>query len=224
MLNIDNIDITKFKLGKSGRAIKLLYDKEPVKLCTSSLITPFGVKSVNKDWSAFTEYYIDCSLNQSSSETSSSSAFKSAIDVLDNVIQGLVKENITLFSSKSENASEDFVYNKILRENGNYPKLMKMQLVRDKNGNFESFIFNENKEKIKIDEKNIEEILAKKKIFKCIVECAKIWYYNGKVGSIWNINQLKFSNKVLFQNEDRLSEEGNTNVSNVYNNLMISDE
>jgi hypothetical protein len=223
MLNIDNIDIAKFKLGKTGRAIKLLYDKEPVKLCTSSLITPFGVKSVNKDWSAFTEYYIDCSLNQSVSETSSSTAFKNAIDTLDDVIQKLVKENITLFNNKSENANEDFVYNKILRENNNYPKLMKMQLVRDKNGNFESFIFNENKEKIKIDEKNIEEILAKRKIFKCIIECAKIWYYNGKVGSIWNINQLKFSNKLLDQNKD-LSEEGSANVSNVYNNLMISDD
>lgn len=223
MLNIDNIDITKFKLGKTGRAIKLLYDKEPVKLCTSSLITPFGVKSVNKDWSAFTEYYIDCSLNQSLSETSSSTAFKNAIDTLDDVIQKLVKENITLFNNKSENANEDFVYNKILRENNNYPKLMKMQLVRDKNGNFESFIFNENKEKIKIDEKNIEEVLAKRKIFKCIIECAKIWYYNGKVGSIWNINQLKFSNKLLDQNKD-LSEEGSANVSNVYNNLMISDD
>jgi hypothetical protein len=218
MLDIDNIDITKFKLGKSGRAIKLLYDKEPVKLCTSSLISPFGVKSVNKDWSAFTEYYIDCSLNQSSSEKSSSMVFKNAIDVLDNVIQDLVKDNLSLFNTKNENARDDFVYNKILRENGNYPKLMKLQIVRDKNGNFESFIFNENKEKIKIDEENIEQILVKRKIFKCIIECAKVWYYNGKVGTIWNIYQLKFSNKTLSEEE---REEEKSNVPNVYNNIMI---
>jgi hypothetical protein len=218
MLDIDNIDITKFKLGKSGRAIKLLYDKEPVKLCTSSLISPFGVKSVNKDWSAFTEYYIDCSLNQSSNETSSSMVFKNAIDVLDKVIQDLVKDNLSLFNTKNENARDDFVYNKILRENGNYPKLMKLQIVRDKNGNFESFIFNENKEKIKIDEENIEKVLVKRKIFKCIIECAKVWYYNGKVGTIWNIYQLKFSNKTL-SDEEREEEKGN--VQNVYNNIMI---
>jgi len=214
MLDIDNIDISQFKLGKSGRAIKLLYNKEPVKLCTSSLISPFGVKSVNKDWSAFTEYHIDCSLNQSLNETSV--AFKNAIDVLDNVIQELVRDNVSLFSTKNENAKEDFVYNKILRENGNYPKLIKLQVVRDKNGNFESFIFNENKEKIKIDEENIEKVLAKRKIFKCIIECAKVWYYNGKVGTIWNINQLKFSNKTL--DEERVEQD---TTSNIYSNLMI---
>jgi hypothetical protein len=219
MLNIDNIDPLKFKLGKSGRAVKLLYDKEPVQLCTSSLISPFGVKSINKEWSAFTEYNIDCNLNQSTNEKSSSMAFKNAIEKIDQIIKDLVKDNISLFNTKNENANEDFVYNQILRENGTYPKLMKLQLVRDKNGNFESFIFNENKEKIKIDEDNINEVLSKRKIFKCIIECAKIWYYNGKVGSIWNINQLKFSNKAL-----DMPEETNTNANdNIYNNLMILD-
>jgi uncharacterized protein YbaP (TraB family) len=92
---------------------------------------------------------------------------------------------------------------------------MKLQLARDKNGNFESFIFNENKEKVKIDENNIDTILSKGKTFKTIIECVKVWYYNGKVGSIWKIVQLKFSEKT-FNKQDSEEE--------LYTQLMILDD
>lgn len=227
MIDLQNFNEDDFKLGKSGRAIRLLYNKEPLQICTSTLYSPFGIKSINKEWSNFTEYNVDCSLNQSSSETSV--VFKNFIDKLDDVIQKLVKENLTLFNSKNETANENFTYTSILRENKSYPKLMKLQFTRDKQGNFESFIFDEQKEKLPINESNIDNIIAKGKIFKTIIECVKVWYYNGKVGSIWKIVQLKFCERERVKMIDESSEENensiveNNNIKNIYNQLMIID-
>lgn len=220
IINLDTFETDSLKLGKSGRAIKLFYNKEPIQICSSTLYTPFGVKSLTKEWSNYSEYNIDCSLNQSTSETSV--FFRNGIQKLDKIIEKLVKDNLSLFDSKNEKCNDNFIYSPILRENGSYPKLIKLQLSRDKNGNFESFIFNENKEKVKIDENNIETILSKGKTFKTIIECVKVWYYNGKVGSIWKIVQLKFSERTFTRQDSEKEEESST--KNVYNQLMILDD
>jgi hypothetical protein len=216
VLDLNNLNFDDFGLGKSGRAIRLLYNKEPVQFCTSTMYIPFGVKPVNKEWSNFTEYNMECSLNQSSSETSV--AFRESIKKLDDIVQSLVKKNLSLFNLKNEIATENFGYTPILRENGTYPQLMRVNLPRDRNGNFESFIFDERKQKMPLNENNINELLSKGKTFKCIIECVKVWYFNGKVGSIWKVVQLKFSerNPVNVNNN-------NTEVDKVYNELVILD-
>lgn len=211
MLNIEDVDWNNFKLAKSGRNVKLLYNKEALQFCTASLYSPFGVKSAIKEWSNFTEYTLDCSLNQSNEENTST--FKEFVDKLDKKIEELVKENLDLFANPKTNVDKNFGYSPILKENGNYPKLLKLQLVRDKNGNFLSFVFDNDKNKIKLTEKNIEELLCKGKVFKCIIECSKVWYFNGKVGTIWNIVQLKFNEKKVIENTG----------GNIYQNLMILD-
>lgn len=216
MLDLENIDWNNFKLAKAGRSIKLLYEKEPVQFCTSSLYSPFGVKSSVKDWNVFTDYVLDCSLNQSDYENNV--AFKTFLDKLDAKIQELCKDNVNLFQTSSKNFDNNYTYSPLLRENGNYAKLLKLQLQRDKNGNFQSFVFDCNKDKIKINEDNIEETLCKGKVFKCIIECSKLWYYNGKIGSTWSIVQLKFNEKKVIDNNST-----NNNNDNVYNNLMIID-
>ncbi len=218
VIDLQTCDRSNFKLGKSGRAVKLFYDKEPLQICTSTMYLPFGVKSLNKEWSNFSEYNIDCSLNASSSEVSI--CFRKGIEQIDNIIQDLTKQNLDLFHSKNERATSDFKYSNILRENGTYPKLMKLQLPRDKNGNFESFIFDENKQKIAIDEENIDETLSKGKTFKAIIECSKVWYFNGKVGSIWKVVQLKFSDR---NKDENPSYSLGSSESNIYNQLMIED-
>lgn len=222
VLDLQNINATDFKLGKSGRAVKLFCNKEPVQICTSTMYLPFGVKSVNKEWSTFSEFAIDCSLNQSSSEVST--AFRRSIETIDQIIERSVRENISMFDNKNETAHPDFTYSPMLRANGTYPKLMKLQLPRDKNGNFESFIFDENKQKIAVDEERITDVLCRGKTFKAIIECVKVWYYNGKVGSIWKVVQLKFAES----SRTDTNTNGNPNSTNVvdanlYNSLMIDD-
>jgi hypothetical protein len=217
MIDLKTIDKSKFKLGKVGRGVKLLYDKNPVQICTSTLYSPFGAKPIIKEWSNFTEYNLDCSLNQSNSENSV--AFRESIETLDNIIKELVQNNLPLFNVQNENS--DFIYSSILRENGNYPKLMKLNLSRDKNGNFESFIFDIKKEKILLNESIVEEVLSRGKVFKSIIECVKVWHYNGKVGTIWKVVQLKFSEK---EPESSEQNESTFDSSKVYNQLMIEDD
>jgi hypothetical protein len=91
---------------------------------------------------------------------------------------------------------------------------MKLQLPRDKNGNFESFIFDDQKEKIMLDSNNVSDIFSKGKVFKCIIECAKVWVYNGRIGSIWNVVQLKFT-------ENKFHQAIGNNSTEVYTQLMI---
>lgn len=207
MINIAKISWDSLKLAKAGRTIKLIYDKTPLEFCTSTLYTPFGVKSVIKTWSNFTEYTMDVSINEQSGEE-----FKEFLEKLDEKLKELIVDNNDLFKDPVDIAN----YNYILKENKTFPKLMRLQLPRDKNGNFESFIFDENKNKVKIDDDNIKVILCKGASFKCIVECAKLWVYDGKIGSIWNIKQLKFTEKYK-----PIKEEGA--VNNIYDSIMIED-
>lgn len=193
MIDISTFDPKCLQLAKSGRAVKLLYNKEPVQICTSTLYSPFGIKSIEKDWSNFTEYSIDCSINHSNSESAAS--FKTLLETLDVEIEKLLRKNIGMFQNVKISDESEITYSPIYKGNGDYPKLFKLQLPRDKLGNFESFIFDSSKNKIKLTDGNITETLAKRKYFKCIIQCSKVWYYNGKIGSIWNIEQLRFSEK-----------------------------
>lgn len=191
IISIDSVDWNKFSLAKSGRTVKLLYDKEPVKFCTATLYSPFGVKSVDKEWSNFLEYSIDTS----TCSTESSEKFIKFVEQLDETIQKLVDDNLALFNTTKANATEDYDYCPIFKSNGNYPKLMKLLFTRDKNGNFESFVFDNQKNNITISENDLVDTIPRGQRFKCIIECAKLWFYNGKVGSIWNIVQLKLGAK-----------------------------
>lgn len=208
MIDIASVDWELFNLAKVGRGVKLLYNKQPVQFCTSNLYTPFGVRSNQKEWSNFTDYTLECSLNQANNE--SSATFREFIDKLDECVSQLVRANLGMFTNVQ--SGTDLVYSPILKENGNYPKLMRLQLPRDKNGNFECFVFDNQKEKIKINDTNITEVLSKGKVFKCIIECSKVWIYNGRIGSMWNIVQLKFAeNKMNVQSKP----------DQIYTQLMI---
>lgn len=219
MIDIGTIDWDKLKLVKSGRAVKLMYDKKPLCFCTSTLYSPFGVKSFMKDWATFSEYSIDTSLNQSSSESAIS--FKNFLEELDRRLTTLVQDNLQVFNNPKSNVdvTNAIDYQSIMRENGNYPKLVRLQLNRDKNGNFTSFVFDEKKNSIQIDEGNISDVLVKGKSFKAIIECSKVWLYNGKVGTVWNIEQLRFVEP--YNNNTKL-QSVQVNES-MYNELMICD-
>lgn len=216
MIDIENVDWDKLKVVKSGRTVKLMYDKKPLSFCTSTLYSPFGVKSFMKEWANFPEYSIDCSLNQSGSENAV--AFKTFIEKLDEKVAEIVRDNLDAFNNPKakEPVPSTVDYQPMMRENGNYPKLIKLQLPRDKNGNFTSFVFNENKESVKIDEGNVSDVLVKGKVFKTIIECSKVWLYNGRVGTIWHIDQLRFS-------DSSKAKMGGNNTKNMYNELLICD-
>jgi hypothetical protein len=221
IIDIENVEWEKFALAKSGRVVKLVYDKEPVQFCTSSLYTPFGVKSIDKDWSNFTEFYIECSLNNATNEKSV--AFRDFMEKLDKKIESLAQENTAVFNTPKSKVTGDCVYSPMFRSNGTYPALMKQQFPRDKNGNFTSFFFDENKQKVLVDEAVITDMLSPRKVFKCIIECAKIWCFNGKIGSIWNTVQLKLTeNKGQQANVQSQSSVYDTQAS-VYNALAIED-
>lgn len=194
MIDINEINWDLLTLVKSGRAIKVMYDNKPLEFVTTILYSPFGVKSVKRDWSMFEDYSIDCSLHNEKTNTSSIE-FNKFLQTLDTNIQRLCKDNWNILDTKSSSSYDNVTFIPMLKDNKTYPKLVKLNFSRDKNGNFTSFVFDEDKNKILINEDNIDEILTRGRRFRCIIECGKIWLYNDKVGTIWNINQLKLSSK-----------------------------
>lgn len=225
MIDIKNFDINLLTIVKSGRYIKIMYDNKPLEFVTATLYSPFGVKSNKKDWSMFEDYYIDCSIHNEKT-INSAIEFSDFLQKLQEHIKILCKENWSTVDSKGVTNYENVTFTPILKENKTYPKLVKLNFSRDKNGNFTSFIFDENKEKISINENNIDEVLTRGKRFKCIIECTKLWLFNDKIGTIWNINQLKLSSKTeVSDNIDVISDElPSENKTVDYSKIIILDD
>ena len=223
-INITDLDLTKLKIGKSGRTLKVLYDGNPLQIATSKMYAPFGVRVNNNDYSHFTNCHLDSSLNQSKS--AASVAIQEIFFGLDEKIVELVRDNKNLFSFK-DGSNVDFdgddFYSPIFKGKSEYPLLMKIALPREKNGNFDFVIFDENKQKVPVNDSNIEKVLSKGKVFKSIIECSKIWTYKGKIGTTWNLVQMR----MVPNNEKRdadPAEETSVASKNIYNqNLMLDD-
>ena len=192
-INLNELDISKLRIGKSGKTVKIFYGKDILQIVTGKMYSPFGVRVNPSNYSNWTTCNIDCSLNQSDSELSI--AYKTTLENLDKRIKELISESANLFDKASPELFNDIdsFYSPVLRENKTYPKLIKISLPRDSKGNFEFVIFDENKEKVQLNDNNITEVLCKGKIFKSILECTKIWYYNGRFGTTWNLKQMRFT-------------------------------
>lgn len=206
-INLNEIDLNKLQLAKSGRLVKLMYNKEPLQLVTGKLYSPFGVKVNPNNYSAFNNCHLDCSLNQNNSEVSV--AYRNSLEKLDEKITELISNNTHLFNAT--NGFDTSMYSPVLRENKSYPKLMKISLPRDSKGNFTGVVFNEKKEKVQLNDNNISDTLPKGLVFKSILECGKVWYYNGRFGTTWNLVQLIFSetqptNNSFLKVDDKLYE------------------
>lgn len=228
MLAINEIDLSKLKLAKSGKTVKLIYgeEKKPLQIKTPKLYSPFGLKVYNNSYSQFNDCSIDCSIQTSLNDPDKVDELYHLFDALNERIKELINESTHLFSK--EPITEVNMTN-IFRENGNYPKLMKMNCPRDRNGNFDFVVFDENKEKIRMTDNNIESILVKGKTFISILECSKIWYYKEKFGVTWNMIQTRFSKrKEKEKDNDKLSDqldELSTNTGNIYmQKLLIEDD
>ena len=171
---------------------------------------PFNLNSKTNPWSNFPEYSIGCFVGTSESD---SDKFTDFLDKLDTQIETSIKNNISLFNG----ASDNFIYSKLYRDNKTYPKILNLNFKRDKDGNFTSFIFGENKEKLRLSDNNIEDYFKKGASFKCIIECTKLWTYDGKIGSSWSITQLKFiKNK-------QISHDTSSDTNTIYDSIMIED-
>ena len=212
-INLFDLDLTKLKVAKSGRLVKLMYEKEPLQLVTGKMYAPFGVKVNQNSYSPFTTCHLDCSLNQSASEVSVK--YRQALE-----------DSIHLFNTGNLAFTEDDIpniYSPMLRENKTYPKLMKITLPRDSKGNFECVIFDESKEKVALNDNTIEDVLCKGKIFKGIIECGKIWYYNGRFGTTWNLKQLKFIENNVVDNQPNQTNQS-AQKAEIYQNIMLLDD
>lgn len=223
-MNLSDIDLSKLKLAKSGKMVKLMYNKEPLELVTCKMYTPFGVKVNTNNYSNFTNCTIDCSINQSNSEVGLK--YNELLEALDKKIIELIQESLHLFNTDVSYESEDIpnIYNHILRENKSYPKLMKISLPRDSKGNFDYVVFNENKEKVAItDDDKLSEVLCKGKIFKCIIQCGKIWYFKGRFGVTWPLKQLKFVDTKTQEKTETNTEHDDNQVNNSQVYMMIDD-
>ena len=210
-MDIQDMQFDKLNILKSGRNMRLVYNKSNIELKTPELYLPFSINKYKKQWMNYEEYSIDCYVNDCSSLNKN---FSDQLIKLDENIYNISKENIQLLGGTSNDVVS---YSKMYRDNKDYPKLLKLYLPRDNNGNFTTHFFDENGKVIHITEQNIDTILHKKSIFKTLITSSKVWYYQNKIGSTWNILQLK----VLKSDESSNLEETDDRTKNIYNNFSL---
>lgn len=176
VLKINEINYDNVKLGKVGKSTKLLYvtenSKANLKVATPKLSMMF-LNSVTKEWANFTEFSMDCNIKDDE---------EMLVEFSNNLKQRIIEENRSTYEEQS--------YFSMVKENKNYPKLIKLVFPRDSQGNFETVVFDKEKNKIMITEDNIEDIFKRYLSMKCIIECSKVWSVNGKYGLIWNVVQI----------------------------------
>jgi hypothetical protein len=213
------IDFEKIKIGLDKKTVKLYYEKtnecgdlitEDLQIQFPHMYLPWGVKeNENKSqWSNFKEYYYDCSLRNDSEESN----FNSFLENLNKKIKTLISQH----SSFKEECNENN-YGKIERP-GKFKSLIKLNIQRDKEGNFNSYFFKYNSakkhDKILIKDENIHEILKPGTIFIPTINCSKIYYYKDKYGSVWNMIQM-----LIINTSENKSSDNNNNNNNNNNNI-----
>jgi hypothetical protein len=199
-ISLKNIDYSLLSVVKNGKSLKIYYKDSPLQIVTETLYTPFGVKSFSNNYSNISNYHLDCSVDNHKSVESQETI--SLFNNLDTKIMNLINENLDLFHVKN---MTDCDYSKFLKDpKGDYPGLLKIQLPRDSKGNFETVVFNHDKEKMPIDESNIQSVFTKGTTFKSIIECSRLWHFNGKFGASFMFKQIKLVPKEPVENLERV--------------------
>lgn len=186
------MDFDKLKVGLDKKTVKLYYEKkdennnsilEDFQIQLPHMHLPFGLKeNENKNqWSNFKEYYFDCGLKDFSEKDN----FNQFLTNLNNKVMTLINESKNFKDNCNENN-----YYKIHKSNN----LIKLNLLRDKEGNFNSYVFKYNSgkkhEKILLKDENIYDVVKQGTMFIPTINCSKIYFYKEKFGSIWNIVQM----------------------------------
>lgn len=154
---------------------------EGLQIKSEKMYMPFGVSSFENKFSSFADYQVSVYVSENDTKT---------LDSLDARVQELGHETGILNFDSCE-------WRPILKKNKDFPRLLTLKLPRDKNGNFETIVFDEDKNKIMIGLDNIEEIFCKKRTFKCVFQNVKVWEYNGAIGSIWKILQIRYCRETV---------------------------
>lgn len=187
--HIKDIDIENVSMSKSGRIYRLTTkDKEFMAFTTNTMYSPFGINTNQNKYNPVLEYSISASIN--SSDTDFATDTRVALEALDGKIQQLVTDK-----RDDLNLPDDFIYTSFYKNSGNYPKLIKFNFTRDSHGNFKTVVFNSKKEKVVLNENNITDIFKKGSLFRVITNNKKIWSYNGKAGTIWDLDQILLVDK-----------------------------
>ena len=183
------------KIGLDKKTPKLYYERrdendapvlDELQIQFPHMNVPFGIKENEhkNQWSNFKEYYFDCSLKHSVEEEN----FNNFMQKLNEKIKSLINE----CSSFKEPCTDDNYGN--IERTGKFNSLIKLNVLRDKEGNFNSYVFRYNSakkhDKVLIKDENIHEVIKAKTIFIPIVNCSKIYYYKERYGSIWNLIQM----------------------------------
>jgi hypothetical protein len=188
LLPLNDVNFQSINLAKSGRSVKLIYDKQTLNITTPTLYMPFNLNKYQKQWSNFEDYSVDCYVDTYGENETQDTIGK--LNALNECIFETVKSNLNLFNVPN---NEEISFSPFYKDNKSFPKLLKLNFPRDTNGNFITQFFDENSNKIFVDETNIDTILTKKTSFKTIIGCSKVYVYQNKAGCSWDILQLKLN-------------------------------
>lgn len=194
-LNWDSeIDFDLFSIVQSGKTLKLKYDNQNFKIISDTVYCPFDCSENTQSWAQHKQWSVSCNILNNE--------FANLLNKIDAKIKSLLQDK--------EYIDESTLYRNVLYSNTNYTTLRLNIKRNNKDGNFISSIFDIDKNKIYINDNNISNQFTKN-YMKAVFECEKLYVYNNKAGSVWNLDQSRF---VVYDNEEFKNVELNEQIVN----------
>lgn len=188
VLNIKEIDHEKLEYhdpvnGKfGGKSLRVTYNGDKIILEISKCDLPFGVNEYESQYGK--KYSLDLSLNNCNSDFAS---FLRKFDDM-NMKKGFEK-SFNWFSKDLDKDIIDQLYKKQLRENANYPPLIRAKIINNAIGPL-CTVFDSNKNII--DLKSVQ----KRSEVSAVIELTGIYFVAKEFGVTWKLLQLMVHPKV----------------------------
>jgi hypothetical protein len=179
-LHLKDLSLLPIQIYNKGKIVNLSIENDPLKFSIGPMFLPFDIKFYPNKWTNIDDVSLDCSLNKQAVDYNS---LNEKMCELDNHLSNLITENSNF---------KDSVYTSFYKNNNpSYPKLCKLNFMRDKFGNFKTMIYDENRQKIEYNEKTLPEIMKRHTVFNVLITSNKIWNtQNKKCGIQFDIEQI----------------------------------
>jgi hypothetical protein len=230
---VSKVSVGQLKVLDSGG--KMAYvnygDSRNLVMQTPSLPSPFGLNVFDK--AGPPKFSFDLAL-RGYQENPKVRAFYEALVGLDEYMIELgVKNSKLWFKSDMKREVIEAFYSPIVKfgrdKEGNrtpYPPNVKLQLKKNRDGNFETEFYDENaktnpnaKALVLDDENPIESFLVKKVEVTALMQCTGVWFAGGKFGLSWKAVQVRLDSVPAglrgygFVNDDAVEEKPSSQLS-----------
>ena len=193
------VDAIAFRAFANKKIVVTNRDEDMFKLQCPRLYMPFGVSCFEPEYGGPAKYTVDFTLNGHDEEGSFVNRFITEFRALeDKICHEVVAQSEAIFNGQTKTFSEvkSMFTSAIRDDNAGWPPKLKAKVDVTSDGRaFKSHFYDEDGNP-RTDEP-ARGIYARAS-GRSILELSSIWFFNGKIGALWKVNQL-----TVYEAEDK---------------------